>query len=161
MPPEQTKEHVAFALANGYRHIDTAAIYRNEREVGQAIAESGIPREEIFLTTKLWNNRQTDAPAALAESLEKLGLDQVDLYLIHLPSPVNSAMSCRSLPRLLCPMYGREPCAWDWRAIFTQKHRYPTDVRGAIPRTVLQRASPLPPRLFPPSSNCRLSGSWP
>ena len=79
MPPEQTKEHVAFALANGYRHIDTAAIYGNEREVGEAIAESGIAREEIFVTTKLWNNRQTDAPAALAESLEKLGLDQVEL----------------------------------------------------------------------------------
>lgn len=87
MPPEETKEHVAFALANGYRHIDTAAIYRNEREVGEAIAESGIPRDEIFVTTKLWNNRQTDAPAALAESLEKLGLDQVDLYLIHWPAP--------------------------------------------------------------------------
>ncbi|MFT4216233.1 MAG: aldo/keto reductase [Micropruina sp.] len=87
MPPEQTKEHVAFALANGYRHIDTAAVYGNEREVGQAIAESGVPRDEIFVTTKLWNNRQTDAPAALAESLEKLGLDQVDLYLIHWPTP--------------------------------------------------------------------------
>ena len=87
MPPEQTKEHVAFALANGYRHIDTAAIYGNEREVGEAIAESGIAREEIFVTTKLWNNRQTDAPAALAESLEKLGLDQVDLYPIHWPTP--------------------------------------------------------------------------
>ena len=87
MPPEQTKEHVAFALANGYRHIDTAAIYRNERGVGEAIAESGVPRDEIFVTTKLWNNRQTDAPAALAESLEKLGLDHVDLYLIHWPTP--------------------------------------------------------------------------
>jgi 2,5-diketo-D-gluconate reductase A len=87
MPPEETKEHVAFALANGYRHIDTAAIYGNEREVGAAIAESGVPRDEIFVTTKLWNNRQTDAPAALAESLEKLGLEQVDLYLIHWPTP--------------------------------------------------------------------------
>ncbi len=87
MPPQETQEHVAFALANGYRHIDTAAIYGNEREVGAAIAESGLPRDEIFVTTKLWNNRQTDAPAALAESLEKLGLDHVDLYLIHWPTP--------------------------------------------------------------------------
>ncbi len=87
MPAKETKEHVAYALANGYRHIDTAAIYRNEREVGAAITESGIPRDEIFVTTKLWNNRQTDAPAALAESLDKLGLDHVDLYLIHWPTP--------------------------------------------------------------------------
>lgn len=87
MKPEITQEYVAFALANGYRHIDTAAIYGNEREVGLAIAESGIPRDELFITTKLWNSRQSDAPAALAESLEKLGLDHVDLYLIHWPTP--------------------------------------------------------------------------
>ena len=87
MPPAETKEHVAFALANGYRHIDTAAIYGNEQAVGEAIAESGVPRDELFVTTKLWNDRQTDAPAALHESLEKLGLDHVDLYLIHWPTP--------------------------------------------------------------------------
>lgn len=87
MDPGITQQHVAFALANGYRHIDTAAIYGNEREVGRAIAESGIPRDELFVTTKLWNSRQTDAPAALAESLEKLGLDYVNLYLIHWPTP--------------------------------------------------------------------------
>lgn len=75
------------AVEAGYRSIDTAAIYGNEREVGAAIAESGVPRDEIFVTTKLWNNRQTEAPAALAESLEKLGLEQVDLYLIHWPTP--------------------------------------------------------------------------
>ncbi|WP_026927293.1 aldo/keto reductase [Granulicoccus phenolivorans] len=75
------------ALETGYRHIDTAAIYGNEEGVGQAIRESGIPREELFITTKLWNDRHTDAPAALAESLEKLGLDQVDLYLIHWAVP--------------------------------------------------------------------------
>ena len=87
MDPGITQQHVAFALANGYRHIDTAAIYGNEKEVGEAIAESGIPRDELFVTTKLWNNRQTDAPRALAESLEKLGLDYVNLYLIHWPTP--------------------------------------------------------------------------
>jgi len=87
MTPAETQQQVEFALANGYRHIDTAASYRNEREVGLAIAESGVPRDELFVTTKLWNDRQTDAPAALRESLEKLGLDHVDLYLIHWPTP--------------------------------------------------------------------------
>lgn len=85
--PAETKELVAEALRVGYRHIDTAAIYGNEEGVGQAIAESGIPREELWITTKLWNDRQTDAAAALDESLEKLGLEYVDLYLIHWPTP--------------------------------------------------------------------------
>ena len=75
------------ALEVGYRHIDTAAIYGNEAEVGAAIARSGIPREELFITTKLWNDRQRDARAALSESLDKLGLDRVDLYLVHWPVP--------------------------------------------------------------------------
>ncbi|AKE39735.1 oxidoreductase of aldo/keto reductase family, subgroup 1 [Corynebacterium camporealensis] len=87
--PEKTEELVAEALRVGYRHIDTAAIYGNEEGVGRAIANSGIPREELFVTTKLWNDRQTDAAAALDESLEKLGLDYVDLYLIHWPCPDN------------------------------------------------------------------------
>ena len=80
--PEQTEEMVAEALKVGYRHIDTAAIYGNEEGVGAAIAKSGIPREELFITTKLWNDRHEDAEAALQESLDKLGLEYVDLYLI-------------------------------------------------------------------------------
>jgi 2,5-diketo-D-gluconate reductase A len=84
---------VATALRVGYRHIDTAAIYRNEEGVGQAIAESGIPRDELFVTTKLWNDdqgRDTVGPA-LDASLAKLGLDHVDLYLIHWPAPKRGA----------------------------------------------------------------------
>lgn len=73
------------ALANGYRHIDTAARYGNEEEVGKAIKESGIPREEIFVTTKLWNADHDNAEAALDLSLKKLGLDYVNLYLVHWP----------------------------------------------------------------------------
>lgn len=78
---------VATALQVGYRHIDTASAYGNERGVGQAIRESGIARDELFVTTKLGDNRHGDARAALEESLERLGLDYVDLYLIHWPLP--------------------------------------------------------------------------
>jgi 2,5-diketo-D-gluconate reductase A len=85
--PAETTRIVTDALEVGYRHIDTAAIYGNEEGVGQAIASAGLPREELFVTTKLWNDRQTDAEAAFEESLGKLGLDYVDLYLIHWPTP--------------------------------------------------------------------------
>lgn len=85
---EDTKEAVLTALKNGYRHIDTAAVYGNEEAVGEAIKESGIPRKQIFVTTKLWNDdvRNRNTRNALKESLEKLGLDYVDLYLIHWPA---------------------------------------------------------------------------
>ncbi|CAN7387240.1 aldo/keto reductase [Microbacterium sp. LjRoot45] len=87
--PAETERIVSDAFEAGYRHIDTAAVYRNEEGVGRAIAASGIPREDLFVTTKLWNSEQgTDtARAALATSLEALGLDYVDLYLIHWPRP--------------------------------------------------------------------------
>lgn len=78
------------ALEVGYRHIDTAMIYRNEAAVGRAIASSGIARDELFVTTKLWNSDQgaTATPEALTTSLELLGLEYVDLYLIHWPAPL-------------------------------------------------------------------------
>jgi len=78
------------ALEVGYRHIDTAMIYLNEQAVGRAIAASGIPRDELFVTTKLWNSDQgaETSAAALDQSLELLGLDYVDLYLIHWPAPL-------------------------------------------------------------------------
>jgi diketogulonate reductase-like aldo/keto reductase len=89
IPPERTQEVVEEALATGYRHIDTAAAYRNEAGVGAAIAASGVSREEIFLTTKLWNSEQgfNSTLRAFDKSLERLGLDRVDLYLIHWPMP--------------------------------------------------------------------------
>ncbi len=87
--PDEAERVVSEALEVGYRHIDTARVYKNEEGVGRAIAKSGIPREELFITTKLWNSDQgaDTTPAALDASLERLGLDYVDLYLIHWPAP--------------------------------------------------------------------------
>jgi diketogulonate reductase-like aldo/keto reductase len=76
---------VLAALEAGYRHIDTAAMYGNERSVGAAIKRSGIPREQIFVTTKLWNSDHGNPGQALNTSLRQLDLDYVDLYLIHFP----------------------------------------------------------------------------
>ncbi|RGE23770.1 aldo/keto reductase [Leucobacter sp. wl10] len=85
--PGETERIVSDALEAGYRHIDTASYYRNEAEVGRALASSGIDRDEIFVTTKLWNTDQPRPREAFEESLDRLGLDRVDLYLIHWPQP--------------------------------------------------------------------------
>jgi 2,5-diketo-D-gluconate reductase A len=87
--PTEAERIVSDALEVGYRHIDTAAVYKNEEGVGRAIAASGIPRDELYITTKLWNSDQGTQSAfdAMDRSLGKLGLDHVDLYLIHWPRP--------------------------------------------------------------------------
>lgn len=89
VPDDEAEQAVATALESGYRSIDTAAIYGNEEGTGKAIAASGIPREELFVTTKLWNSDQgyDSTLRAFDTSLEKLGLDYLDLYLIHWPLP--------------------------------------------------------------------------
>jgi 2,5-diketo-D-gluconate reductase A len=89
VPPEETQEVVELALEAGYRHVDTAAAYRNEKGVGAALAASGLPREGVFVTTKLWNSQQgyESTLAAFDASLGRLGFDYVDLYLIHWPVP--------------------------------------------------------------------------
>ena len=87
IPAEQTEQAVSDALAAGYRSLDTAAAYQNEEAVGRAIAASGIPRDELFVTTKLWvqDVGEGNARRAFEASLARLGLDCVDLYLIHQP----------------------------------------------------------------------------
>ena len=89
IPPEETQEAVEEALGAGYRHVDTAAAYRNEAGVGAAIAATGVRREDVFVTTKLWNSEQghDSALAAFEKSRERLGTEYVDLYLIHWPRP--------------------------------------------------------------------------
>lgn len=76
---------VSYAIEAGYRHIDTATLYRNEAEVGDGILESNVPREQIWVTTKLWRSDQPQAAQALDDSLQRLGLQYVDLYLVHWP----------------------------------------------------------------------------
>ncbi len=91
VPPDQTAQAVRTALDAGYRSIDTAAAYRNEPGVGEAIVSSGLRRDELFVTTKLWNSDHgyDQALRAFDASLDKLQLDYVDLYLIHWPQPAN------------------------------------------------------------------------
>ena len=87
MSTKETLDAVGHALKVGYRHIDTATLYGNESEVGQAVRKSGIPRDQVFVTTKLWNNDhgKDRAPRSFEESLKELDLGYIDLYLVHWP----------------------------------------------------------------------------
>lgn len=100
---EETRGAVREALRLGYRHVDTARIYGNEQDVGAALKESGVPRAEVFVTTKLWNADQgyDAALRAFDASLARLGLQQLDLYLLHWPVPGKRLESWRALERLL------------------------------------------------------------
>jgi 2,5-diketo-D-gluconate reductase A len=90
VPSDEAEQVVTAALEAGYRHIDTASAYGNEEGVGRAVRASGIPREKLFVTTKLFNNDHERAEEAFDESLSRLGLDYVDLYLIHWPVPARN-----------------------------------------------------------------------
>jgi len=109
---KQAIDSILYAFEIGYRHIDTAAMYENEKEVGEAVNRSGIPREEIFITTKLWNSDHgyQNAIDAFHKSLDKLKLDYVDLYLIHWPVENLRIDSWRALEKLcengLCKSIG-------------------------------------------------------
>lgn len=100
---DQTRRSVGWAIEAGYRSFDTASYYGNERDVGRAVRESGVPREEIFVTTKLWNDDHgyRAALSAFERSFEELGLEYIDLYLIHWPVPVLRRDSYRAMEEIL------------------------------------------------------------
>lgn len=99
---QEVENAVKAALEIGYRSIDTADAYRNERGVGKAMRQSGVPREEIFLTTKVWNDdqRSSRTPAAFDESLDRLGTDYVDLYLVHWPVKARIAETWQAMEEI-------------------------------------------------------------
>lgn len=99
----ETRASVKEAIRTGYRLIDTASMYRNEVEVGEAVRESGIPRDELFITSKLWNHEhgREEAKAACAGSLERLGLEHLDLYLIHWPAGGRNVQTWQGMLELL------------------------------------------------------------
>lgn len=103
------ENEVLWALELGYRGIDTASMYRNEESVGRAIRDSGVPRDEVFLATKLWNDEQgyEEALTACARSLRRLRMDHVDLYLIHWPLPATMRDTWRAMEKLLSEGYVR------------------------------------------------------
>jgi diketogulonate reductase-like aldo/keto reductase len=102
-PGKETEQAVRWALEIGYRHVDTAALYANEADVGRAIRDSGVPREQLFVTTKVWNSDQgyDTTLKAFDTSRRKLGLDVVDLYLIHWPVKGKIVDTWRALEKLL------------------------------------------------------------
>ena len=132
---------VRWALEAGYRHIDTAAVYKNEEGVGQAIRDSKVPREEIWVTTKLWNDdiREGKAREGLQTSLKKLGLDYVDLYLLHWPVEGRLA-AWNELEKMreegLCRSIGVSN--------FMTEHMDELIKSGAPPAVNQNRAAPLP-----------------
>lgn len=91
VPPTEAARVTEEGLAAGYRLVDGASAYRNEAGMGQGVRASGLPRDEVFVTTKVWNDRQRDARAAVGESLDRSGLDRFDLVLIHWPAPRQDA----------------------------------------------------------------------
>src|SRR5262249_10495807 len=95
----ESEQAVGWALEAGYRHVDTATMYRNERSVGAALARSGLPREDLFVTTK-WLPTMRSARGELDRSLERLGLEYVDLYLIHWPTPLRAGNAWSQLQAL-------------------------------------------------------------
>ena len=129
---EVTRTAVATALRLGYRHIDTARVYGNERDVGEGLRESGVPRADVFVTTKLWNDDQgyDSALQAFDASLDRLGLDYVDLYLVHWPVPGKRLDSWRALEASTAtsargPSASATSCPAIWTSCYRRRRSYP------------------------------------
>ncbi len=134
--PEDTVTAVTEALKIGYRHIDTAQMYQNEKEVGQAIAQSGLDRSEVFVTSKLNNDRQSfdDALAAFDQTLADLGLEQLDLFLIHWPLPTvrDYVEAWRALERIYSEGRARAIGVSNFQSSHLRKLHAETDVPPAV-----------------------------
>jgi 2,5-diketo-D-gluconate reductase A len=134
--PQDTVEAVSTALRIGYRHIDTAQMYRNEKQVGEAIAKSGLDRAEIFVTTKLNNDKHDfdEALAATDQSLADLGLDQVDLYLIHWPlaNVTDYVRTWRAMERIYADGKARAIGVSNFQTHHLRKLHSETDVPPAV-----------------------------
>jgi 2,5-diketo-D-gluconate reductase A len=136
VPPEDTQGVVEQALDVGYRHIDTAAAYRNEKGVGAAIAASGLAREDLFVTTKLWNSEQgfETTLAAFEASLGRLGFNYVDLYLIHWPVPSKGRFvdTWRAFERIHEEGWARTIGVSNFRVEDLERLEAETDVRPTV-----------------------------
>ncbi|WP_234659508.1 aldo/keto reductase [Agromyces marinus] len=146
--PTETERIVADALEIGYRHLDTARIYGNEEGVGRAVAASGLPREELFITTKLWNDDQGTQSAfdAFEASLDRLGLEHVDLYLIHWPVPAQDRYveSWRALERIRESGRARSIGVSNFMVPHLERLRDETDVVPAVDQIELHPAHQQP-----------------
>jgi 2,5-diketo-D-gluconate reductase A len=134
--PKDTVEAVGTALRIGYRHIDTAQMYGNEKQVGEAIAKSGLDRSDIFVTTKLNNDKHDfdDALAAMDQSLADLGLDQVDLFLIHWPlaTVTDHVQTWRAMERVYADGKARSIGVSNFQTHHLRKLHSETDVPPAV-----------------------------
>ena len=160
----ETRDAVANALEAGYRHIDTAKMYDNERDVGEAVRESTVPRAEIFVTTKLWDNDQgyDAALKAFDRSLGELGLDYVDLYLIHWPVETLRTDSWRALERIKSDGMARSIGVSNFSHIHLQALFSTTDQRPAVNQIELSPfLQQTPISKFCRSHNIQLTGYCP
>ncbi|MFD5029060.1 aldo/keto reductase [Streptomyces sp. NPDC058220] len=140
----RSTDAVLTALEAGYRSIDTAAAYRNETGVGRAIASSGLSRDDLFITTKLWNDDQgyESALAAFDASLDRLGLDHVDLYLIHWPTPARGLYldTWRAMEKLLADGRARSIGVSNFQPAHLQRVLDETGVAPAVNQIELHPA---------------------
>ncbi|HET7590933.1 MAG TPA: aldo/keto reductase [Solirubrobacterales bacterium] len=136
VPPEETQSVVELALDAGYRHVDTAAAYRNEAGVGAALRASGLSRGDVFVTTKLWNSQQgyDSTLKAFEASLGRLGFDYVDLYLIHWPVPTEDRFvdTWRAFERILEEGRARTIGVSNFRVEDLERLEVETDTRPTI-----------------------------